>query len=220
MGDRDIIAAKQHHVIENNDKIPAMIEAGGDHARFAWEEFIYGTVSNEHTRRAYLHAVGRLLRWCHKLGLDLRRISPRHIREYLDQHSGCIATRKQHLAAIRLFFDVAVTRHVVVLNPALSVRGERLSVVEGKTPEIAVPQARLLIDSIDISTVTGRRDRAIIATLIYTAARIGAVAKLRRKDLYDIGEQWCLHFDDKGGKSRENATGCVSPSQQHLWVRN
>ena len=47
------------------------------------------------------------------------------------------------------------------------------------------------------------RDKCIIAVLIYTAARVGAVAKLRTQDLYDAGDQYCLHFDDKGGKSRE-----------------
>ena len=51
--------------------------------------------------------------------------------------------------------------------------------------------------------MVGLRDRAIIATLVYTAARVGAVAKLERRHFYYAGSQWCLHFDDKGGKSRE-----------------
>lgn len=51
--------------------------------------------------------------------------------------------------------------------------------------------------------MVGLREKSIIAILIYTAARVGAVAKLKRKDLYDTGEQHCLTFHDKGGKSRE-----------------
>lgn len=47
-----------------------------------------------------------------------------------------MATSKQHLAAIRHFFDGLVTRHAIILNPALSVRGKRYEVAEGKTPEI------------------------------------------------------------------------------------
>ena len=50
--------------------------------------------------------------------------------------------------------------------------------------------------------VVGLRDKSIISILIYTAARIGAVSKLKVKDLYDSGDQYCLHFIDKGGKSR------------------
>ncbi len=109
----------------------------------------------------------------------------------------------RHLAGLRHFFDTLVTRHVVVLNPALSVRGERLQVLEGKTPEIGVEQARRLIRSLDLSTVVGLRDRAILGILVYTAARVGAVAKLRRGDFYDHAGQACLRFAEKGGKSRE-----------------
>ena len=91
----------------------------------------------------------------------------------------------------------------MVLNPAASVRGERYQVIEGKTPEITIEQARRLLSCIDVTHVVGLRDRAIIATLIYTAARIGAVAGLRRADFFDAGDQYCLRFLDKGGKSRE-----------------
>jgi predicted DNA-binding protein (UPF0251 family) len=53
-------------------------------------------------------------------------------------------TKKLRLATLRKFFDVLVVRHVVVLNPAASVRAERYAVVEGKTPEISAKQARKL----------------------------------------------------------------------------
>ena len=89
----------------------------------------------------------------------------------MDELPGAVPTKKQHLAALRHFFDQLVTRHAVILNPAASVRGERYQVVEGKTPEISVDQARRLLRSIDIRHVVGLRDRAIIAILVYTAAR-------------------------------------------------
>ncbi len=41
-----------------------------------------------------------------------------------------------------------VQRHVVLLNPAASVSGVKETVVEGKTPEITIEQARKLIASI------------------------------------------------------------------------
>ena len=43
----------------------------------------------------------------------------------------------------------------------------------------------------------------IIAILVYTAARVGAVARLRAGDYFDTGDQYCLRFAEKGGKSRE-----------------
>jgi site-specific recombinase XerD len=76
-------------------------------------------------------------------------------------------------------------------------------VIEGKTPEIMVPQAEKLLTSIDASNVVGLRDRAVIAVLIFTAARVGAVSKLRLKHFEHDGSQWTLRFEEKGGKSRE-----------------
>ena len=50
--------------------------------------------------------------------------------------------------------------------------------VEGKTPEISPKQARRSSSRSTPRTSSGLRDRAILAVLIYTAARVGAVAKL------------------------------------------
>jgi integrase/recombinase XerD len=81
--------------------------------------------------------------------------------------------------------------------------GSVSSKFEGKTPEISVAQARRLIASVDDSTIVGLRDKAILATLIFTAARIGAVSSLTTKDFFSNGEQWLFRFKEKGGKARE-----------------
>lgn len=182
---------------------PPLIAAGGAGARFAWEEFLFGQLRNPHTRRSYQRIAARFLRWCEARGLALHTIAPAHVGQFFDGLPDAVSSKKVYLAAIRHLFDTLVVRHVVVLNPAASVRAERYQVVEGKTPEITVEQARRLLSSVDISHVVGLRDRAIIAMLIYTAARTGAVARLRLRDFFDAGDQYCLRFLDKGGKSRE-----------------
>ncbi|MBX3439365.1 MAG: tyrosine-type recombinase/integrase, partial [Planctomycetaceae bacterium] len=141
--------------------------------------------------------------WCAHKGIDLVQIAPAHVGRYLDGLPLAPATKKLHLSGLRHFFDELVIRHVIVLNPAASVRGERLQAIEGKTPEITPQQARQLLRSIDTNHVVGLRDRAVIAVMIYTAARVGAVARLRRGDLYDAGDQHCLRFTEKGTKHRE-----------------
>ena len=187
----------------DNAQTPALVAQAGPAAQFAWDEFIYGRIRNPRTRRAYSHAVRRFLEHCRQSGLELTRITPRDVGLYLDALVCAPSTKKLHLAALRHFFDTLVTRHVVVLNPAASVRSERLQVIEGKTPEIGVEQARKLVRSIDTSHVVGLRDRAIIGILIYTAARVGAVATLQRANFYSVSDQYCLRFSEKGGKSRE-----------------
>lgn len=183
--------------------LPAIVAAAGDGARFAWEEFFSGELPNSHTRAAYLRAVRRFLEWCQEGRSELHRITPGQVGAYLAGLPVGVPTKKQHLAAIRRFFDRLVVRHVVVLNPAASVRTERYQVVEGKTPEITVPNARRLLASLGGTDVVTRRDRAVIGVLIYTAARVGAVTRLRLCDLRYDGEQWTLRFVEKGGKARE-----------------
>lgn len=183
--------------------VPALIEMAGNAARFAFEEFLYGKLRNTHTRRAYLKSTTQFLDWCKRRGLTLQQIAPKDIGQYLDSLDYAPATKRLHLAAVRHLFDELVTRHAVVLNPANSVRGERHQIVEGKTPEITVEHVRRLLSGIDTSNVVGLRDRAIIGILVYTAARVGAVARLKRPHYYDNGDQCYLRFIEKGGKSRE-----------------
>ena len=191
-------------LMERQDaELPTLIRDAGVAARFAFEEFLHGKIRNRFTRKAYLHAVKRFSDWCAERQLDLVRVAPADVGRYLDAMMVSTPTRKLHLAALRRFFDELVMRHVVILNPALSVRTERHQAVEGKTPEISIQQARRLLKAIDCSHDVGRRDRAVIGILIYTAARVGAVAKLRRSDFYRSGDQFCLRFHEKNGKVRE-----------------
>ncbi len=183
--------------------LPAIVRDAGGAARFAFEEFLYGQVRNPSTRKAYLHTIRLFSDWCAARDLELIRVTPADVGRFLDSLPVALPTRKLHLSALRRLFDGLVLRHVVILNPALSVRGERYQVMEGKTPEISVEHARRLLKSIVTTHDVGRRDFAVIGILIYTAARVGAVSKLRLRDFYEIGDQFCLRFHEKGGKVRE-----------------
>ena len=183
--------------------LPVLIANAGGAAAFVWDEFFSGEIRNSNMRRAYAHAVRQFLTWAETQRAELARITPGQVGQYIDQLDASMPTKKQHLAALKGFFDKLVLRHVVLLNPAACVRGPRYSNAEGKTPEITVEQARRLLASIDTSHVVGLRDRAVIAVLIYTAVRIGAVATLKMKSLEHDGSQWLLKFAEKGGKARE-----------------
>ena len=181
----------------------ALVERAGAAGRFAWEEYFYAEHHNPHTQAAYLRAVKAFLEWAKAKGVELPAITPGMVGQYLVALGGSTAKRNLHLSALRGFFDRLVNRHVVVLNPAASVKGVKETVVEGKTPEITVDQARTLLKSVDTGTVIGLRDGAILATLAYTACRAGAVAKLRLRDFQFDGVQFVMRFQEKGGKSRE-----------------
>jgi integrase/recombinase XerD len=185
------------------EPIPAVVAEAGGAAGFAWEEFFLAEIRNPHTRRAYRHAVRLFLAWCEAKGLALRGITPGQVGKYFDRHRCGIPTKKQHLAALRRFFDKLVLRHVVPFNPAAAVRGERYQVIEGRTPEITAEQAGALLKSIDTGSIIGLRDRAIITTLVFTLARVGAVAGLKTKDFARDASEWTLRLHEKGGKIRD-----------------
>ena len=182
---------------------PIIVQHAGKPAITAWKDFFDGKLANNNTRIAYSRAVRQFLDWCDTQKIELPRIMAGDVGLYLREHSGSLSTKKQHLSALRRYFNLLVERHIVMINPAAVAETERYQVIDGKTPEITVSQARQLLASIDTSNTVGLRDRTIICTLIYTAARAGAVARLRLQDFYHTENQYCLHFLDKGGKSRE-----------------
>jgi integrase len=107
---------------------------------------------------------------------------------------------KQQLAAVRMLFDWLITGQVVPVNPASAVRGPKHVVKTGKTPVLDAPDWRKLLDSIPTETVRDLRDRALIATLTYSFARITAALRMKVEDLRSQGAGWRLRLHEKGGK--------------------
>ena len=95
--------------------------------------------------------------------------------------------------------------------------------IEGKTPEITLEQARTLLTSIRVAKLVddgqggqietpllvGLRDRAILATLKFTACRAGAVAKLRLGDFQHDGDQYVLHFRKRAARAGKSRCGTI-----------
>ena len=86
------------------------------------------------------------------------------------------------------------------MNPFHSVRGIQHQVMDGKTPEMTVPQARLLFAAIDLNSPMGLRDRTLLGTLITTRCRIGALYRLRVGDLRAHEDGRLFRFREKNEK--------------------
>jgi integrase/recombinase XerD len=76
-------------------------------------------------------------------------------------------------------------------------------VKKGKTPVLTATEARQLLDSIDISTIIGLRDRALIGLMCYSFARVSAVVGMRVEDYYQQGKRCWIRLHEKGGKFHE-----------------
>jgi site-specific recombinase XerD len=107
---------------------------------------------------------------------------------------------KQQLAAVRMLFDWLVVGQIVPMNPAAAVRGPKHVVKTGSTPALEGDEWRKLLDSIPATTLRDLRDRALIATLTYSFARITAALKMKVEDLRPRGAGWTIRLHEKGGK--------------------
>jgi len=182
--------------------IPALIAAEGEQASWRYVEFFTANIRNAHTRRAYARACARFLAWCENRGLALTAIRPFDVAAYVEglQDEASAPSVKQELAAIRMLFDWLVVGQVMPVNPASSVRGPKHVVKTGKTPVLDGAEWRKLLDSIPKKTVRDLRDRALIATLTYSFARINAALRMKVEDLRPRGAGWTLRLHEKGGK--------------------
>jgi site-specific recombinase XerC len=91
----------------------------------------------------------------------------------------------------------------MIANPAHAVRGPKHVVKKGKTPVLAADEARVLLNKIDAATPVGLRDRALIALMAFTFARIGAAVGMRVEDYFVQGRRGWVRLYEKGGKQHE-----------------
>jgi site-specific recombinase XerD len=169
-------------------------------------EFFTANIRNPNTRRAYARAASVFAAWCEQQRLsELQDIEPVHIAAYIEGRQAQLSAPsvKVELAAIRMLFDWLVVGHVIAVNPASAVRGPKHSNKKGKTPVLGADEARTLLNSIDVSTSIGLRDRALIAVMVYTFARIGAVLAMRLEDVYVQNRRTWVRLHEKGGKRHE-----------------
>ena len=188
------------------EAVPTLILAAGEEALTRYVEFFTANIRNPNTRRAYFRNAATFLGWCEDQGIaDIQLIKPVVVAAYVEVLQATLSkpSVKQHLATIRMLFDWLVIGQVVSVNPASSVRGPKHVVRKGKTPILDAGETRQLLDDIDLSNVVGLRDRAIIAAMVYSFARVGAMLAMKVEDYYTQGRRGWLRLHEKGGKEHE-----------------
>lgn len=192
------------------EKLPALFLRSADSGKRFWE-FFTANIRNRNTRKAYFVAVSQFSLWCESKKLTLEQVQPIHVAAYIEQLMTVLAkpSVKQHLAAIRMLFDWLVTGQVMPTNPAHAVRGPKHSVKKGKTSVLSAEEMGILLDSIAVRDAEGNpiliglRDRALIALMGYTFARVGAAVQMKVEDYYIQKRRGWVRLHEKGGKVNE-----------------
>ncbi len=186
--------------------VPAAVASAGDVGRRAWVDFFAAQIRNRNTRQAYARAAHRLFDWLEEYGInDVVDIEPVHIAVWLEERmrEASRPTVKQELAGIRRLFDWLTVRQVVSSSPAAAVRGPKHTVRRGTTPILSTAECRRFLQSIPVETVGGLRDRALIATMTYSFARISAALAMNVKDVFLTDGRLWLRLLEKSGKVLE-----------------
>ena len=198
--------------------VPAAFASAGENGRRAWLDFFAAQIRNRNTRQAYARAAHRLFDWLAEYGIhDVVDIEPVHIAVWLEERmrEASRPTVKQELAGIRRLFDWLTVRQVVSSSPAAAVRGPKHTVRRGTTPVLSAAECRRFLRSIPVETVGGLRDRALIATMTYSFARVSAALAMNVKDVFMTDGRLWLRLLEKGGKVLE--VPCHHNLETYLW---
>lgn len=208
MKDESVIVIHRASASLPSSSLPSVFTARPE-ARTRMRDFFSSHIRNPHTRRAYRKAVWQFSAFCAEQGIvDLAQVEPVHVAAFVESqlrlHSK--PTVKQRLAALRMLFDWMVVGQVLPVNPAHAVRGPKYTQRKGKTPVLTVDEARVLLDSIDTTSLPGLRDRALIGLMVYTFARVGAAVGMKVEDYFVQGRRGWVRLHEKGGKEHEMPT--------------
>ncbi len=218
--------------------VAALFADTGDRGAKRLMEWLNADIRNANTRASYARAVVRFSAWCGKGGLRLKDIQPIDAANYVEFLATVVdrkgktlskPTVKQHLAALRMLGDYLVTGQVIATNPFAPVRGPKYSAKKGKTVVLTSGEMRQLLASFDMMldaegrmvdkncadfTLAELRDRALIAVLACSFARISAALGMNVGDYYRQGERHSLRLHEKGGKHHE--VPCHRMARQYL----
>ncbi len=146
----------------------------------------FADITNPSTRRAYKNAIGDFMRFT---GIarpeEFRIVTRAHViawRDELKSRDLEGSTIRHRLAALSSLFEHLCDRNAVPHNPVKGVRRPKAESGEGKTPALGDHQARKLLAAPLDDGLRGKRDRAILSTLLFHALRRDELCKLRVKD--------------------------------------
>ena len=164
-------------------------------------------VDNPNTRRAYGSDVGEFMSM---LGVcrfsELPGVRRAHViawREMLEARGLGPATRCRKLSAVSSLFRYLCNANAVHENPVSGVRRPRMeNANEGRTPALSDAQARRLLDAPEGDSLQARRDRALLAVLLYHGLRRDEVARLTVGSLHEHRGVPHFRVTGKGSKTR------------------
>ena len=166
----------------------------------------FANIRNAATRRAYANDVGAFAAFAGiREAQEMRQVTRAHViawRRTLEERGLAASTVRRKLAALSSLFSWLSERNVVAHNPVDGVARPPANGNEGATPALGDAQARRLLAAPDPATLKGKRDRAVLAMLLYHGLRRDELCRLRFADISTREGVVHLRVEGKRGKVR------------------
>ena len=166
----------------------------------------FANIENKSTRRAYQIDIKDFMDFVGiQIPEEFRTVTRSHViawRKVVETRGAAPATICRKLAALSSLFEHLREANAVTHNPVKGVKRPKADLNEGKTPGIGDGQARALLDAPDPGTIKGKRDRAILSTILFHGLRRAELCTLRVRDLQVCRGVPHLRVLGKGGKTR------------------
>lgn len=176
-----------------------------DRAAIPEEEVWLASQKSAHTRRAYKLDVAHFMK---TLGIttpdQLRQVDHRAViaweRIMLEEQGAAASTVRRRMAALSSLFKHLVRHSAATRNPVVDVSWPTINREEGSTAAFSKAQARRLLDAPALDTISGARDRAILAVGLQVGLRRAEIAALIVSDLHQNRGLDALRVTRKGGR--------------------
>lgn len=182
----------------------------------------FANLDNPRTRRAYQIDLRDFMTFTGILQAEeFRTVTRAHVlawRKRLEARQLSGATIRRKLAALSSLFDYLCERNAVLLNPVAGVKRPRGNSNEGRTPALGDHQARALLDAPDPDTLKGKRDRAMLAVLLYHGLRREELCLLKIRDIQGRRGVPHLRIHGKGNKVRHVPLHPASAERLHIYL--
>jgi len=183
----------------------------------------FAKLTNANTRRAYRQDIADFMAFA---GLrqpeQFRHVTQAHVIAWHDRLvSQGLAndTIRRKLAALSSLYAYLCDRNAVLHNPVLGVKRPRSMNREGVTPALGDHQARMLLAAPPEGTLKGKRDRAILATLLYHGLRYEELCTLTVGSIHQRESVPHVRVEGKGDKVRYLPLHVTAQLLYHLWPR-
>jgi len=177
----------------------------------------FANLRNKKTQRAYRTDVQEFLTF---VGIqrpeEIRLVTRAHViawRESLEERGLAPSTLRRKLSALSSLFDYLCEKNAVSHNPVNGVKRPSANANEGTTPALGDAQARRLLEAPPADTLKGKRDRAILATLLYHGIRREELCHLKVQDIQS--REGVTHFRVFGKREKIRFIP-VNPMAQRL----